>query len=194
MGTVPVTVMMKSVIMRNSLVYAIAICLFSVSMAFCGQSDPPIDLVKKYCTQDLRGARLGGANAGLYEKLTDWEGEPGWDSAFVVDKIDYLGTRLTNENEIFVDVKFDVICILAWDGIINYSFMELITFKLLKKDGAWVIKSPIYLPHISVGTAVEHIEGLIKTQGTKKNIPQYKKTISMLEILNKIHIEQQQGQ
>jgi hypothetical protein len=126
-------------------------------------------LVETYCIADFDGANLSTENyrkSSLPMFVLVGENEaPGWDTvslvkAFTIKAVDVKGETAT------AVVSFDVLGEVPGAQRVNANRREeAYTFRLKKVDGRWKLILPADLqPHISVDTAISHIQGLYETE------------------------------
>lgn len=130
----------------------------------------PKELVEKYCYEDFNGAFLSSDNyersdIGKYIIAAEYE-TPGWDIVILISgyKISSIDTDIKTAK---ILVEYQVIGELS--GGVDLKLkksIETYIFRLKKQGENWKIVKPYNLPpHISVTTAIRHLEELIATQG-----------------------------
>ncbi len=131
-------------------------------------------LMKKYCTADLNGVNLSTENflkSGISSFMVAGDSEPpGWDTVtlikeYAVTSVELHGTTAT------ATVSYDVLGEVpgAEEVAIDKKKVQY-SFRLVKKEGIWKLVTPSDLqPHVSVPTALQHIQNLYDTQ--KENQP-----------------------
>jgi len=145
----------------------------------------PEDIVKKYYTADINGARLSSNTYNIVKPLILWENEPGWDIIFITRNAVITGKKVIHNNEIHIEARYHIIGIIAGEQILDLEFFEVINFILVKKDNTWKIKQPIFYPHVSPMSAKKHFEKLNQFNTNKDNstLNNYKKIIKCLKDL-----------
>lgn len=123
----------------------------------------PEEVVKQYYIADFNGVRLSGNTYAAITPLVSWKNEPGWDYAFIVDKIKINKIDRQISKDTIIEVKYHVIGIIG-EELAEYDFYEVIDFSLSNKGKQWKINAPIPPPHISVNAAVKNLEELIKVE------------------------------
>ncbi len=162
--------MIKSAV--NKISYILPILLFfnaCINAAFTEEASPQ-DVVKKYYTEDLNGARLSGETYKNIKPLVTWEQEPGWDHAFIADQVKIHNARKISKTEALFEVRYHVIGVVEGDNLLEYDFIEVIDFILIYEEEKWKIKKPIFPPHILPSTAIRYLEELIRSEGTEDKI------------------------
>lgn len=147
-------------------------------------ANEPSDIVKQFYTADLKGARLSGDRYIEVDKYILWEDEPGWDSALIVDKVNICRAKFINKDECLVEVRYHVIGTDAGgDSFSSADYTEVINFLVVKQNNSWKIKQPVFLPHISPETAIEHTQSLLEASldNDKERIPDLQRTIEVLK-------------
>jgi hypothetical protein len=155
---------MKTTSKCVSLLVALAMMpLHSVAYA---QSDDtpstPVDVIKKYCSLDLGGARLDSKTWSKVAPLITWEDEPGWDAVVVVSGF-RVGSPKETGSRTVIPVTFQVVGTLDGDGpFVHGSRLETVSFELARSDSRWKIKQPVMPPHVSVSSISNNIRELIE--------------------------------
>jgi hypothetical protein len=138
----------------------------SYQLLAADQRRSAVESVREYCKLDYEGARLQMSGYDQIGKLTDWDVEPGWDSA-VVTKGFKIKSSLINGNDASVSVEYTKYGNLDGSEFLGDQSTETITFRLRKVSDTWKLTSPKFPPHVSPSALVEHIGGLITTEGQK---------------------------
>jgi len=157
---------MKKIIISILIIIAI-FCLWKFVFSRAIKEGSPEDIVQWFIEADLSGARLGGqfGNPSDAFSYTIWQGAPGYDEWMVVSGYSIKETEI-KENEAEVEVEFTCLA-----GNLEYnnegeaigieqcqSEKETVSFSLVKKNDAWKISSPHFVPHISKETAAKFFE------------------------------------
>ena len=127
------------------------------------------NIVETYCKADLNGARLSAKNyskSDIHNIITVGDfTEPGWDTASLIKKYLITAVKL-NEKNATVTVSYDALGeITGTEEVILNKKTEECTFDLVKINGKWKLKNPYDLnPHISINTAIKHIEELYNAE------------------------------
>jgi hypothetical protein len=127
----------------------------------------PIEVVKKYYTADLEGARInGGRYKARITPLITWKQEPGWDTAFVTKKVYISKSEKTKGGKAIVEVRYENAGILGGGigedaSLLEIKFTEVVIFILVQQGGKWKIQEPIIYPHISPKTLIKEVEPMI---------------------------------
>ncbi|MCM2357751.1 MAG: hypothetical protein NDI77_06355 [Geobacteraceae bacterium] len=146
-----------------------------------GSTEIPAEIVKRYCSADLNGARLSSNAYNAVRPLVYWNDEPGWDHSFVISGFDVIKSKKTTNGEVIVEVTYNVIAILNGDELLTYNFVELVDFVLAKKGKEWRIVRPIVPPHVSATAAIENITNVLKTETDKGRVRELKHLVDRLE-------------
>jgi hypothetical protein len=123
------------------------------------------NLVQRYCEADLRGATLSTENyrkSGLGEFIISAAGREsaGWDTATIIKGFEILSADLT-PGQAVVNVKYESLGEVDSIEIRIKRNREYYNFSLVKKSGIWKLINPYDLrPHISIETAINHIQSL----------------------------------
>jgi hypothetical protein len=154
--------------------------------SFEAESTAAKSLVETYCKADLNGANLSTDNflkSGLSSFLVSGEFEsPGWDTVSLIIKYTITYSKV-NGKEAIITVSYDTLGeIPGAEEVTIDKRIENYNFKLVKIDGKWRLKTPYDLkPHISIDTAIRHIQVLYKTE--KEAQPNAPKVIQRLKQL-----------
>jgi len=160
----------KSIVLSSVI---LIILLFLPSAGISANNPKPLpessrELTKLFCKLDFEGARL---STDSYQKsdiakfLVPGEFEsPGWDTVVLVTKYKIEKENL-NDKQASVTVSYDVIGTVSSDLTVM-KHKAPYTFRFKKQKNRWVMIEPYDLPqHISIDTAIKHLEGLLKIQG-----------------------------
>ena len=132
-----------------------------------GADTGPIEVVKKYYTADLEGARInGGRYKARMTPLITWKQEPGWDTAFVTKKVYISKSEKTTGGKAIIEVRYDNVGILvggmgADASLLEIKFTEVVIFILVQQGTKWKIQEPVIYPHISPKTLIKEVEPII---------------------------------
>jgi hypothetical protein len=159
-----------TLIMISILIIGVGTPTSNISAAETKQKIPesPRDLTLHFLKLDFEGARLGSDDyrkSGIAEFIVPGEYmSPGWDMAIVIRKYEIEKTR-PKSDRVAVTVKYDVIGSVSNELTIK-SQTEHYTFRFKQKVDRWFMIEPYDLPpHISVNTAIRHLDHLLKIQG-----------------------------
>ena len=127
----------------------------------------PEEVVAEYCKADSEGATLSTENynkSGIAALL--WKVEeigPAWDYAILI-KAFRVGSVSMKGGQSEVIVEYSVIGEWGMDVEIKRQ-TERYKFQVKQVQGSWKLLDPVDLPpHISVPTAIRHIEELMRIQ------------------------------
>jgi hypothetical protein len=148
----------------------------------------PEEVVAAYCKADLEGATLSTENynkSGIAALL--WKVEeigPAWDYAILIEGFRIASVaRKGNQSE--ATVEYAVIGELAMDVEIKRQ-TERHIFRVKQVQGTWKLFDPVDLPpHISVPTAIRHIEMLMRIQDEPEGSAKIKKLKALDKSANK---------
>jgi hypothetical protein len=133
----------------------------------------PQEVVKKYYSADLGGARLSGDTyKANISPLITWKEEPGWDIVFVTKRVYISKTQKTAGGKTSIEVRYDNIGILGGGfgkdaNFFEIEFTEVITFILVQHGTKWLIKEPVFYPHVSPKTLIKQFEISIAAEKEK---------------------------
>jgi hypothetical protein len=147
-------------------------CLLLVTILCClllsvtEAAESALRIVRRYCQLDSEGARLGAGSDGQIQKLSEWEAEPGWDSAVVIKS---YRTKLqqSDATHASVLVTYDEYGKLDGDQFTARQTSEEVVFALTKVGSGWKIRSPKLPPHVRPAALVAHINHIIALEGEK---------------------------
>jgi len=127
-------------------------------------------VVETFCRLDLAGGLLSSENSkrsGIFDYISLSDGPfPAWDSVTLVEGYELLSVSSRSDTG-EVLLRYDVIGEIpgAAELVINKRKEET-RFRLRRIDGMWKIIDPNnLLPHISVETAINHLQSLVDTGG-----------------------------
>lgn len=86
------------------------------------------------------------------QELTVWKDAPGWDGATIIDGFEIL-KETYKKDKAQVDVQYRVVAEQNGEKTKKVNRTEVVTFELIKLDGAWKITSPQDAPHLLEETA-----------------------------------------
>lgn len=123
----------------------------------------PAAVVKAYFSLDMKGARL---EAGYWEALkpyVDWEEEPAWEHAVVIEGYEVVEDTATwevlGQMEVIIPVKFRVSGVMYWETAAFVPEAKVEEFRILVKvvEGRWRIIEPRLAPHIGRARMVKFV-------------------------------------
>lgn len=129
-------------------------------------------VVDAFCRLDLNGGLLSTKNSkrsGICEYISLSEGPfPAWDNAILVAGYKILRVSSHN-NTAEVLLRYDVIGEIGCCELVIMKKKEETRFRLRRINGAWKIIDPNNLqPHISVETAINHLQYLVDSGGNNQ--------------------------
>jgi len=144
----------------------------------------PDKAVAAYCKADYEGATLSTENyrrSGIAALL--WKVEeigPAWDYAILVEGYRIASVSIKGGQS---EVTVEYAVVGEWAGDVKIKKRtERHVFQVKQVQGSWKLLDPVDLPpHISVPTAIRHIEMLMRTQEE----PEGPATIKKLKTLDK---------
>jgi hypothetical protein len=147
-------------------------CLLLVTILCCSllsvteAAESALRIVRRYCQLDSEGARLRGGSDGQIQELSEWEAEPGWDSAVVIKS---YRTRLqqSDASHASVSVMYEEYGKLDGNQFSANQTTEEVVFTLTKVGPDWKIRSPKLPPHVRPAALVAHINHIISVEGDK---------------------------
>jgi len=137
-------------------------------------------VVQDYCMDDANGAGLSSRTIEKAFRFTTWKDGPGWDTAVLISKY-CLSTVNQKKKAATVEVVYTVIGNLTPNELEEKRHDEKVIFDLVRKNGQWKIDRPQIPPHISVQTAVKHLEDL--AQDDPERSQQIQKTIDTIKAI-----------
>lgn len=127
-------------------------------------------LVQKYCEAEFHGATLGTKSykkSGLDKFIIHEKGHaaPGWDTVTLIRKFNIISVKVAPRHAM-VSVEYNLLGEVDTLEVRINQKIEKYNFRLIKKNGEWKLIEPYNLrPHISIDTAINHIQSLYDTQG-----------------------------
>ena len=84
------------------------------------------DVVRRYYTRDLEGARLSGDTyKARIAPLITWKDEPGWDTVFVTQKVYISRSEKIAGSRAAIEVRYENIGIISGGGGWGADFLEI---------------------------------------------------------------------
>lgn len=134
---------MKKNFSKKTFYIASILIIFMQNFTFAMEQTPE-DVVKKYYTVDLNGAKLSmDTYEAIISPLIAWENEQGWDIAFVARKAYINNVEKINDNEVHIKVCYENAGVLSGDEVIEDEFVEEIELVL----GRSVIDESVLYPN-----------------------------------------------
>ncbi len=156
-----------------SRIHKVALLLFVTPLLLSAgvtqtQRDSPGAIVLRYCTLDLKGARLSSTGFEKMQNLSTWEEEPGWDTLMVTDRFVIKDQKTSGANAT-VTISYSNRGSISESKFAPSTQTELVRFELRRKNHVWQIASPIIQPHVSPAAAINHIQGLVRDEGEESS-------------------------
>ncbi|MCE5311748.1 MAG: hypothetical protein LLF86_01195 [Nitrospiraceae bacterium] len=166
----------------------VAVALFMIVFSFSslinislGVEIGPEEVVKKYYTVDLEGARVDGKSyKALVRPLIIWENEPGWDFVFITKKA-YISSIKKDANKASIEVRYENAGFRNGEDVLSVDFIEVVSFTLIQKGGKWKIQAPLFYPHVSPVVLTRHYEQWLKKATDKDTIQKIKNQLNVLK-------------
>jgi hypothetical protein len=162
--------MTKTVINKIACFVSFVLLIIGCSNVVIADEKSPEEIVKRYYMADFNGVRLHAGQDENIQQLIAWKHEPGWDYAFIVDKISIHNVKQLSADEVIIEVRYHIIGIWQGEDFFEFDFNEVIDFVLMREGEKWKIIEPIFPPHISPSAAIKHLENLILTEGAENKI------------------------
>jgi len=145
----------------------------------------PDEVVKAYCSADLRGDGWSSDSWKNLHQYTLWEDAPGWDTAVIISSFDAHSIR-TNSEKSDVRVVYRILGRQSGDDFTEKRYSETRIYHLQKQNGRWKIREPQLPPHISTGTAINHLEKLRSNPENGERLANINKSINLLKKLESV--------
>ena len=123
----------------------------------------PAQLVKKYVTLDMHGARLASASAEAQRPYTAWKDEPVWGHVVVIERVqvidDLAQWDVRGNLDVIIPVEFTILGSLYWEQAVFLPGpqTERIGFHVKEVYGVWRIVDPLLPPHIGRKRLIQYI-------------------------------------
>lgn len=123
----------------------------------------PSEVVKKYLTLDLRGARLDSLSREAQEPYVAWKEEPVWGHAVVIEGFqvieDLTQWQVNGNLDVIIPVEFQVVGSLYWERatFLPDRHVERIGFHVKEVRGMWRIVGPMLPPHVGRKRMVNYV-------------------------------------
>jgi len=123
----------------------------------------PTELLDKYLSLDLKGARLDPMTWETLKPYINWKEEPVWRHAVVV-----IGYQLIDDVaqwevigplEVVIPVEFRVLGGMYWDtaGFLAEAQVEQVRFRIKAIGDRWRIMEPILPPHVGQKWIINYV-------------------------------------
>jgi hypothetical protein len=123
----------------------------------------PTELLKKYLSLDLHGARLEPMSQQALKPYVDWTDEPVWGQVVVVSAFqvpeDVKRWQILSNLDVIIPVAFEVLgsVYLESGTFLEERKTEEIRFHIKAIRGLWRIVDPIVPPHVSQKRMVNYV-------------------------------------
>ena len=137
-------------------------------------------VAQDYCMEDANGAGLSSRTIDKVFRFTTWKDGPAWDTAVLISSY-RLSSVNQKEKAATVQVIYTVIGNLTPNELEEKRHDEKVILHLVKQNSQWKIDRPQIPPHISVKTAVKHLDDL--AQDDPERSQQIRKTIDTIKAI-----------
>ena len=123
----------------------------------------PADLVKKYVSLDMKGARLEAISWVTVKPYVNWKDEPVWGHTVVIRDFEVVDDvsrwQVVGALEVVIPVKFRVLGSMYWEtaSFVPHPELEDVGFRVKAVAGRWRIIEPMAPPHVGHKRMINYV-------------------------------------
>jgi hypothetical protein len=142
----------------------------------------PIELLKKYLSLDLHGARLEPMSREALKPYVDWKEEPVWGQVVVVSSYDVPDDlkkwQVLDNLDVIIPVAFEVLGSVYLESatFLEERRTEEIRFHIKAVRGFWRLVEPIVPPHVSQKRMINYVRQAL----LEETVPTRVETLTIL--------------
>jgi hypothetical protein len=171
--------------------------LLMTTLIFGEVLSSPEVAIEKYCKLDLEGVNLSSERAKKIFPFIYWpiggKVNPGWDFMVVVSNYSIkrkATVRKFDHDVVQFEVSYDVLGLVhGGPEFIEKSEKETIIIEAIKINNGWKIVNPILPPHVSIETAINHLNDLLNDYNEIERKNKCSEVINILRAKNKASAE-----
>jgi hypothetical protein len=170
--------------MRCILLTIIISSLF-LSTTVADQVASPDEFVELFLARDLAGDRLNAdTGPGSMAEMIAWDKNPNWQVLVVVKSYQRQAARRAPDG-LRAMTEYQVLGELVGGHWIprKKQKTERVSFLLMRQEGAWKIKKPVFPPHISLERAIAEVKSRLAAAGESELRAPLKNSLTALEQL-----------
>ncbi len=123
----------------------------------------PADLLRKYVSLDMKGARLEAISWVTLKPYVNWKEEPLWRQTVVIRDYEVVEDvsrwQVLGALEVVIPVKFRVLGSMYWESasFVPHPELEDVGYRVKAVGGRWRIIEPMAPPHVGHKRMIQYV-------------------------------------